>query len=117
MGRTAAVAVVLVLALAAPAVAAMYICHPDPAGTRVLQLRGQVVGYRVAGTTATIAMRDGSTCTTVTWSVTGTSRTNTCATPTRPLGAPQGVRVVRSATGPDRLAVAGTGTGTGTGTG
>ncbi|HZS24220.1 MAG TPA: hypothetical protein VFA30_04460 [Gaiellaceae bacterium] len=112
MGRFALAAAVLVLVLAAPAAAAIYVCHPDPAGTRVLHLRGDVLGYRVQGATATIAVRSGDACATVTWSGTATSRRAACTNLQQPYAAPHGVRVVRPPAGvdrPDRLAVASTG--------
>jgi hypothetical protein len=112
MGRSAALAAVLILALAAPAVAAMYICHPDPAGTRVLQLDGRVLGYSVRGSTAIIAVRSGGACTTVKWSETATSRSAGCNQRQQSYVPPRGVRVVRPRSGidrPDRLVVAATG--------
>ena len=112
MGRSAAFAVVLVLALAAPAVAAMYVCHPDPAGTRVLPLHGHVLGYSVRGSTARIAVLSGGACTTVTWGPTATSRSSACNHLQQSYAPPRGARVVRPRAGidrPDRLVVAATG--------
>jgi len=112
MSRPSTIAAVLVLALAAPAAAAVFVCHPDPAGTRVLRLHGHVVGYTVHGSTAVITVRQGATCTTVRWSPTATSQTATCASTRQSYVPPKGVRVVRPPAGldrPDRLAVAATG--------
>jgi hypothetical protein len=112
MGRSATVAAVLVLGLATPAVAAMYVCHPDPAGTRVLQLHGHVLGYSVRGSTAVIAVREGGACTTVTWSATATFRSAGCNHLQESYVPPRGVYVVRPRAGidrPDRLVVAATG--------
>lgn len=111
MGRSTAVVAVLALALAVPAVAAMYVCHPDPAGTRALQLHGRVIGYRVRGSTATIALRDGARCTTMTWSTRGVRHSTACAHVRTALAAPAGVRVVHPAgvDRPDRLVVSASG--------
>src|SRR4051812_37036106 len=112
MGRSATFAAVLVLALAAPAVAAMYVCHPDPAGTRVLPLHGHILGYSVRGSTAMIAVRGAGACTTVTWSATGTSRSAACDRLRQSFAIPRSARIVRPRAGvdrPDRLVVAATG--------
>jgi hypothetical protein len=112
MGRSATFAAVLALALAAPAAAALYVCHPDPAGTRVLHLHGQVLGYSVRGSTAIIAVRGAGTCTTVTWSATATSRSGACDRLRQSFAIPRSARVVRPRAGvdrPDRLVVAATG--------
>ncbi len=113
MGRFATFAAVFVLALAAPAVAAMYVCHPDPAGTRVLHLHGHVLGYSIRGSTAMIAVRSsGGACTTVTWSPTATSRSSTCKHLQQLYAPPRSARVARPRAGidrPDRLVVAATG--------
>jgi hypothetical protein len=111
MGRSTAFAVgVVALVLATPAVAALYVCHPDPAGTRALQLHGQVAGYAVHGSTATIALRDGGACTTVTWAAAATRRRASCSLPRPSFSPMHGVRIVRPSPGadlPDRLVVPG----------
>ena len=67
MRRTSIRLAVLVaaLGLAAPAIA--YICHPDPAGTRMLALRGHVVGYTVNGANMIVAVRTAGRCSTLAW--------------------------------------------------
>ena len=57
----------MLVAFAAPAVAA-YVCHPDPAGTRVLALHGNVVGYARHGSDLVVAVQAAGACRTVTWS-------------------------------------------------
>jgi hypothetical protein len=58
--RRRSVAVLAVGAAASIASAAgAYVCHPDPAGTRVLALPGQVVAYAAKGSEVEIALREG----------------------------------------------------------
>src|SRR5262249_54935953 len=49
---TALVGAAVLAAAAAPAVA--YVCHPDPAGTRSVALRGTLSGYAVDGSTVAV---------------------------------------------------------------
>jgi hypothetical protein len=90
----------------------MYVCHPDPAGTRVLQLHGPVLGYSVQGSTAMITVGGAAACTTVTWSATGTSRSAACDRLQQSYAIPRTAHIVRPRIGvdrPDRLVVAATG--------
>ena len=115
MRRTPLPLSVLVFALAvlaAPALAA-YVCHPDPAGTQSLRLRGHVVGYTLRGTDVLVAVRDAGRCRTVAWAA-ATGRTTpsasacsaVAATPLAP--PPRTVRIQRPPAGvdlPDRIVV------------
>ena len=107
MRRTSIRLAVLVaaLGLAAPAIA--YICHPDPAGTRMLALRGHVVGYTVNGTNMIVAVRSAGSCSTLAWhSAEGTvapARVSCgVVTAARRLDSPGHVRILRPAAGVDR---------------
>jgi hypothetical protein len=67
MRRTVRLAVLAAaLGLAAPAIAA-YVCHPDPAGTRALSLRGDVLGFKLHGTDLIVAVRSAGTCRALAW--------------------------------------------------
>ena len=112
---TLVAAVFVVLALATPALAAYYVCHPDPTGTRTVQLRGHVVGYAVHGETVTIAVRHDGRCSTFAWRAARAlaSGSRSCASVAgAPRSAPDGVRIVRPGAGidrPNRLVVLATG--------
>jgi hypothetical protein len=54
--------------LAAPAIAA-YVCHPDPAGTRSLSLKGRVLAYSLRGSTLHIALESRAGCNVLAWHV------------------------------------------------
>jgi hypothetical protein len=115
MRRTPARLAVLVFALglAAPAIGAIaYVCHPDPAGTQALTLRGQVVGYTVQSTGLVVAVRSHGACTTRAWSAgrksepAGVSCAAVAAAPRA--ATPKDVRIVRplgQIDRPDRIAV------------
>lgn len=53
------------LALTAPALA--YLCHKDPAGTRVLFVHGRIGDYAAAGTRVTFSLHGADGCRTVVW--------------------------------------------------
>jgi hypothetical protein len=106
---------VAALGLAAPAIA--YVCHPDPAGTRTLALRGHVVGYTVNGTNMIVAVRRAGRCRTLAWqsldgtvAPAGVSCAAVAAAPRR--SSPANARIVRPSAGldePDQIAVLNTG--------
>src|SRR5436305_9991414 len=108
MRRTVRLAVlVAALGLAAPALAAYYVCHPDPAGTRTLALHGDVLGYTLHGTSLTVAVRHDGACRTYGWNAGGGTRSPSqlscaavVAAPRQ--AAPTTVRVVRPLQGADR---------------
>ena len=81
MRRTSArlAVVVFALAITAPGIAA-FICHPDPAGTSMLSLKGQVSAYALQGETVTVALRSGGACTTFAWNAGNGMRSDTSAT-------------------------------------
>jgi hypothetical protein len=107
MRRTVRLAVLAAaLGLAAPAIAA-YVCHPDPAGTKALSLRGDILGFELHGTNLVVAMRSAGTCRALAWR-SGDGTVTPAGVPCgaivaapRP-AAPQGVRIVRPAAGVDR---------------
>jgi hypothetical protein len=105
MRRLAFVSAFAVCAFAAPAIAA-YVCHPDPAGTKIARLQGRVAAYSLRGTTALIALRHGSSCTAYRWSTTkGTlaRAQRSCASiPAERPELPNGVHISRSRLGLDR---------------
>jgi len=83
---------VLVCALTVVAPAIAYVCHPDPAGTRTLQLHGRVVAYSLHGSTLSVALRSGGTCKTLSWStITGSVAPSlrSCGAAATRRGAPQ----------------------------
>jgi hypothetical protein len=96
------------LALAAPAIAA-YVCHPDPAGTRSLSLRGRVTAYSLRGSTLTVALATRAGCGVLVWNsalrkIARTSRA--CASVVAADRRPTGVRIVGGTIDrPDRLDV------------
>ncbi len=104
---------VFALGLAAPALGAIaYVCHPDPAGTQVLTLDGQVVGYTLQNAKLVVAVSSHGTCTTRAWSAghqskpDGASCAAVAAAPRA--AAPKNVRIVRPLARvdrPDRIAV------------
>jgi hypothetical protein len=50
--------------VAVPALA--YVCHPDPAGTRTLAVKGHLTGYALRGSTVEVSVRSSTGCVGVT---------------------------------------------------
>src|SRR5690242_15692690 len=99
-------------AIAAAPALAVYVCHPDPPGTRTLAVSGSVERYAVSGPRVSVAVRTPQACNVVAWNLLTGLHATTGASCLSLLGrnlttttALRAVVVPANAAGPDTLAV------------